>query len=423
MRVYITLLLFSCFISSLYSQEIEPQKEYTTYAKKVIKRLASESFHGRGYVKKGHVLTAKFIKNEFKNIGLSSFNKSYEQFFPIDVNTFPDHVALYLGNQKLKTGEDFIVHATCPSYNRKHPVVYLKKIPKKPCTKYAGKFVVVSEQLIAQHKNPKEARKYIYQNYFSASAVAVIKEKKLTHSYAQKQSLFPLVEILADKMPNNIEEMHLIVDAELKKNVQAENVVGYIPGTEKPDSFIVFTAHYDHLGRMGSETYFPGANDNASGVAMLLSLARYFKEHPAKYSVAFIGFGAEEVGLLGSSHYVKHPLFPLNKIHFLTNLDIFGTGEEGIQIVNGSIHTKAFDQLVNINERNDQLIKQIKPRGEAANSDHYPFHKKGVPAIFIYTLGGIKAYHDIYDKAETLPLTEFEDLFKLLAIFVNELHG
>ncbi|MGE3824646.1 MAG: hypothetical protein AB7G44_10500 [Bacteroidia bacterium] len=58
-------------------------------------------------------------------------------------------------------------------------------------------------------------------------------------------------------------------------------------------------------------------------------------------------------------------------------------------------------------------------RGKAANSDHYYISENGVPAFFIYTMGGIKAYHDVYDKPETLPLTEFQDLFRLLTDFVK----
>jgi Zn-dependent M28 family amino/carboxypeptidase len=195
-------------------------------------------------------------------------------------------------------------------------------------------------------------------------------------------------------------------------------VISYVKGTSAPDSFIVFTAHYDHLGQMGNETYFPGANDNASGSSMVLNLARYFSEHPLKYSVAVMSFSGEELGLLGSQYYVNHPLFPLGNIKFLVNLDIVGTGEEGIKVVNATEFPKQFDQLVKLNDR-EQLVKVVSPRGKAANSDHYSFYEKGVPCFFIYTMGGIAAYHDVYDRAETLPLTDYDDLFKLLVDFAN----
>ncbi len=73
-------------------------------------------------------------------------------------------------------------------------------------------------------------------------------------------------------------------------------MIGYVPGAEKPDSFIILCAHYDHLGKMG-EAIFYGANDNASGIATMLDLATYFVDHPQRYSLVFIAFGAERSGL------------------------------------------------------------------------------------------------------------------------------
>jgi hypothetical protein len=75
-----------------------------------------------------------------------------------------------------------------------------------------------------------------------------------------------------------------------------------------------------------------------------------------------------------------------------------------------------------INEE-QKLLAAVNARGKAANSDHYFFSEKGVPSFFFYTLGGIKAYHDVFDRPETLPLNEHEDLFKLIVAFNNKLMG
>ena len=202
------------------------------------------------------------------------------------------------------------------------------------------------------------------------------------------------------------------------KQYQSQNVIGYVKG-KCPGKKIVISAHYDHLGMMG-EAVFTGANDNASGVAMLLYLAKYFTENKPKHDVVFIAFAGEEAGLLGSKYYTEHPLFPLKKIKLLINCDLAGTGDEGITVVNGTVYEKEFKKLAQINVEKEYL-KKIKVRGRAANSDHYWFSQKGVPAIFIYTLGGITAYHDVYDKAETLPLTAFADYAHLLIDFINQL--
>jgi len=169
---------------------------------------------------------------------------------------------------------------------------------------------------------------------------------------------------------------------------------------------------------MGSQTYFPGANDNASGVAMLLELAKYFKENPLDYNVMIIAFAGEEVGLLGSEYFVRYPWIDLKNIKFLVNLDIMGSGEEGITVVNGTKYTKEFNRLVKVNEEKKGL-SLIKPRGEAANSDHYWFSKMNVPAFFIYTMGPNKNYHDVFDTYENLSFAKFNDIKDLLINFVR----
>ncbi|WP_235207325.1 M28 family metallopeptidase [Pedobacter sp. V48] len=179
---------------------------------------------------------------------------------------------------------------------------------------------------------------------------------------------------------------------------------------------MVITAHYDHLGGMGNKTYFPGANDNASGISFLLSLAKYYAANPQPYTMAFICFAGEEAGLLGSKYFTEHSLLALQKIRFLINVDMVGTGETGITVVNATIHQKEFSLLNQLNDKN-KYLKKINSRGKAANSDHYFFTEKNVPAFFIYTTGGINAYHDIYDRPKTLPLTEYQDLFRLFVDF------
>jgi len=189
-----------------------------------------------------------------------------------------------------------------------------------------------------------------------------------------------------------------------------------VKGTTKPDSVILITAHYDHLGGMGKDTYFPGANDNGSGVSFLLSLAKYYAANPQKYSIAFICFAGEEAGILGSKYFTENPLIPLQQIRFMFNVDMVGTGETGATVVNATQYPKEFAILNQVNDAGKLLVK-INPRGKAANSDHYFFTEKGIPAFFLYTQGGIAAYHDVFDKAETLPFTVYENLFKLFVGF------
>jgi Zn-dependent M28 family amino/carboxypeptidase len=109
----------------------------------------------------------------------------------------------------------------------------------------------------------------------------------------------------------------------------------------------------------------------------------------------------------------------LKEIEFLLNLDIMGSGEEGITVVNGRQLTEEFKTLTDINDKNEYLSK-VKPRGETANSDHYFFYKNGVPCFFIYTMGPNKHYHDVYDTYEELSFAAYDDIVMLLIDFVGE---
>jgi Zn-dependent M28 family amino/carboxypeptidase len=224
--------------------------------------------------------------------------------------------------------------------------------------------------------------------------------------------------ILRESWNTNAKKISLDIKSVFNTTHQTQNIIGVLNGSQQPDSFIVFSAHYDHLGRMGKKTYFPGANDNASGIAMLLNLAKFFSGSPSKYTIMFIAFAGEEAGLIGSEYFVTNPLMELSRIKFLINLDLAGTGDDGVMVVNGEVFKKEYERMKSIND-SLQLLKAIGMRGKARNSDHFWFTEKGVPSFFIYTLGGISAYHDIYDKAETLPLTEFNNFFVLLREFIK----
>jgi Zn-dependent M28 family amino/carboxypeptidase len=174
---------------------------------------------------------------------------------------------------------------------------------------------------------------------------------------------------------------------------------------------------------MGKDAYFPGANDNASGVAMMLDFADHYSNaaNQLPYNIVFMALAGEEIGLKGSKFAVENSLFPLDKIKFLINLDMVGTGSEGITMVNGVQLLEYYEKMVKINADNEYILKVAK-RGESCNSDHCPFYKKGVPAVFIYSMGNEHMeYHSLNDKSHLVPFTEYEDIFRLIRDFINTL--
>lgn len=392
-----------------------------------IDTLTSPYFHGRGYIREGDARAADYLRDRFKQMGLQPIGDSYFQKFSFPVNRITETPELQVNGQTLKAGEDFVVRASSPTGSGKAGLLQLDTLAlTDPAT--AQKFFSQSfknKALVYRQQDTKQLSQLPqpYQLKLQQAKLHIILQPKaLLSAVALEQQATPVLEIKESAWPANAKEVRYKIKAEVNPRHQAHNVIAFVEGSAQPDSFLVFTAHYDHLGGQGEGVYFPGANDNASGTAMLLELAEHYSkpENRPKYSIAFIAFAAEEAGLLGSFHYVQHPLFPLNQIRFLVNMDLLGTGDDGMMVVNGKVYEPEFDLLSRLNTQ-QQYLPQIKSRGKAANSDHYPFSENGVPAFFFYTLGGTAAYHNTQDYAEQLPLTKFTQVYKLITSFADEL--
>lgn len=382
-------LAIGCIFSFLACAVLQAQ---TFDYKSFVKELSSSTYMGRGYINDGAIRAAERIQSEFQTLGVQPLYDSYFQEFRHTVNTFPKTPEFFCDSNWV-AGRDFIVHPMSGSGSADW-----KKVIVLDSSTYANR--VKSGNLFA----------YLNSYGFEGKGV-VLPESKLTWSVADQQLSIPIIQALH---PSSTCKAELKVKAKLKK-IRSYNVIGRIKGTKDNDSTLYITAHYDHLGAMG-DVFIPGANDNAAGVAMLMSLAEKIAKNPLPYDVIFIAFAGEEAGLLGSRYFVNNPLTDLSKIKMLINLDLVGTGSEGATVVNATEFPEDFKRLTNINNSNTYLTK-INARGAAANSDHYWFYKQGVPSFFIYTQGGPKAYHDINDVAENLPYTSFEALQELVLEF------
>lgn len=391
----------------------------------IITTLCSSSFAGRGYVEDGSTKGANFIAAEFQKIGLQPFKKKFLQPFTLPVQTFPGACTFVLGNDTLQPGVDYLVEPSSAGVQpQEYQLVYCNSATLyrsinafKPCPK--DRILVVETSGFAGDTNKIMLARLQELKQFAATIE--LTDKKLTWSVSQTASPYPAFQVLAASIVARPQGAFIHLESVFIPKFTANNVIGYLPAAQKATKkpYIVLTAHYDHLGKMGKATCFPGANDNASGVGMLLYLAQELSlKRDPNFNYVFIAFGAEEVGLVGSHYYVEHPLFDLKQIRFLLNTDIMGSGEEGITVVNATLFDKEFQQLKSINEKG-KYISQVKSRGPAANSDHYFFTEKGVPAFFVYTMGPNKHYHDIYDTAEELSYAAFEPLAELLLNFLR----
>lgn len=411
------LLLFP-IILFLFSQNTNAQD--TAYAHQIINTLASSDFAGRGYVDKGIQKAAKYIEHQYEEIGLKSFNNSYAQPLEFPINTIQKTQGFSIDGKTFKPGSEYMISCFSKSFKGTYELVYLPdsiledKEAKMEFYKqdFTDKFVVISANLRALSK----------ANELSARGVIFLKKKLFwSVSSGHTPQDYVVIDMLKEGFPKDAKTITLQFKSKFYPNYKTQNTIGYIEGSQFPDSFIVFTGHYDHLGRMGKDVIFPGANDNASGIAMILNLARHYSkpENKPKYSLVFMCFTGEEAGLLGSKYYVQHPLFSLEKIRFLINLDMVGTGSKGITVINGTKFENDFMRLKKAND-DQQYINQVKMRGEACNSDHCPFYSLGVPAFFIFTMGKeFTEYHNIYDRPEDIPLTAYNGVFNLMCDFIN----
>ncbi len=399
-------------------------------ARRTIEVLASPAMRGRGYVQQGEHRAAAYLRERLQQLGLQPLAPGYTQPFTLDVNTFPGKMKLQSNNSPLfqpfqplmKPGVEFIAAPNSGTMRNglAKPLPLDSLVFSNPDTarawqhRHLGVLVLTSRQQarLAELSAP-------LQQHLDSAFAWITLVPKLTASLAGTQARQPRLEVLTSSWhPKYI--VHLSVDAQLLRAYPTQNLAAVVRGSAQPDSFLVVSAHYDHLGMMGSKTYFPGANDNASGVALLLELAAHYAqpENRPAYSVAFLLFGAEEAGLVGSSYFVRHPLVPLPRIKFLLNLDLLGTGEEGATVVNGRVHEAAFRQLTALNDAHHYLPR-LTARGPAANSDHFPFSEAGVPAFFMYTRGGSLAYHDVQDRPAALSLAGFAGAYGLARDFLD----
>ena len=422
MRIILFLILFVSLQS--YSQNLN-------YARTIVNTLASPAFDGRGVVNNGAKKTAQFIEHQFDSLKMKPVKKDFAIPFQTSSVIFPEDISLSINDKQLIPGTDFLIDPASGSIEGTFQTELIRRRDLLNDPKFynviktaKGKILIVD--IRKKDTETKEERELIekriniikYNEGAPTAGTIVYSDEKLTWGASTLISKKASFIVRTDIAPETIKSVTVQAKSKLAK-CELYNVAGKIEGWRKSDSMIVLIAHYDHLGRMGS-VLFPGANDNASGVAMLLDIARYYSQHQPKYTTVFVALSGEELGLEGSVAFTDKPPFDLTKIKFLINFDLAGTGDEGIKVVNATVYKERFDTLVSINKRKEYL-PAVQPRGDACNSDHCLFYRKGVSCFYIYTLGGIQAYHDVLDKAETLPLTEFEDYKKLMIEFLDSI--
>jgi aminopeptidase YwaD len=204
---------------------------------------------------------------------------------------------------------------------------------------------------------------------------------------------------------------------------QVSNVIGVVPGTDPvlEDEVVVVGAHLDHMGKLPlREEYFPGADDNASGTAVVLELARAVAASPTKpkRTLVFALWNGEELGLLGSAHYVNvDPLYPLGSTVAAFSVDMVGAGSPGLELWGGEA-APWMPELVQAGATELRLDPSwpVYARGAETGSDHYWFLANGIPAFLASTpeIHSHPTYHTPNDVASGVSPENLESSAKLL---------
>ena len=196
-------------------------------------------------------------------------------------------------------------------------------------------------------------------------------------------------------------------------NAKSANVIGYIAGTDDTvgSEIILVGAHHDHIGGK-----LLGANDNASGVVAMLAVAQWIKQQKTgpRRTIAFVAFGAEEQGMVGSEHFAKHApaALPMDKVVQFINLDMVGSHKsKGFVAAMGTFAKQPARKVM------DGLVGKYKKLhvglgGRAYRSDHLPFCNLGIPYVFFWTPDA-RCYHEACDRAEKIDLPRMADIAQL----------
>ena len=394
-----------------------------THYKRVVKELCSAKYQGRGYARGGANKAGKYLEKEYRKAGA---DEVLLQPFSIDINTFPGKMSLWADGKRLTPGVDFAMREYSPGVRGEFPVYHVDTLNfdaermfadlAKP--EYADALVCCDFWFAYRHKEPF-AR---LQKTGACNNAGLIQTWtspiKFYKAYGEKIVDKPIIWVTPEAIAG-VQKVRVDVENKFLPGYGLFNVIAKVSGA-RHDSCYVFTAHYDHLGNLGRKVYYPGANDNASGTAALVTLAAYYAKNRPQYDIYFLSFSGEDANLRGSEYFANHPVVPLERIKYLFNLDMIGDNNPVQYCEVSDAGMRGFTLFERIN--GEKQYFQTLNRGElAVNSDHYPFATRGVPCIFLENEDGdaFPFYHTIYDSWENAVFDSYEPVFKLVTEFIS----
>lgn len=411
----ISLFLLSSF--ALFSQDSDLYKD-------VINELSSKKYYGRGYYKNGDGKAASFIAKTFSEVGAKSYDGDYFQEFSFPVNVFQGKMKMSIDGKELLPAKEFVMREFSSGLKGEYDLYYLDTLGfdieefKKEYEKEEIQNSAIVIDFNFFHQHGKELG-FLYKSNIPAIILKWSEPLKFYKAYSSFSVPIGIVWVSPD-FPDDAKTVKFNIENKMIEEHNTRNVIAFVEGSHAADSFYVFTAHYDHLGMLGKKVYYPGANDNASGVAMLISLAEHYAkpENQPKNSMLFVAVAGEETGLLGSKHFVENPIVPLSNIKYVLNFDMIADNSEDIYVEISEEGQKGLDLFNEINSDNS-FFTELEQGELAGNSDHFSFAEKDVPAVFFMMKGdGWAIYHTPQDDFQSIDLNNYPKLYKLVQEFI-----
>ena len=437
-------------VSSKYVDQLNNPEILSKEISEHIKYLSADEREGRFPGTKGSQEAINYIVDELKGSGvLPAVDDEYLQFFNFTKDIKPDGLnEIRFNNKKYDINTDFMPLEFSSNASFTADVAFIgygfsikdsvewddyKYIDVKdrwvailigspdgdhPHSKYADHIPIRKKAMLAKDNNARgvlfinqyDSDEFIPLRYDPNSNNMDIPVVQISRKFAN-DLLSDSLQFFQDEINSDLSSRSFLLNKSIdskislkKETIQIPNIIGMIPGNHDnhKNEYIVIGAHFDHLGFGGQSSgslapdersIHNGADDNASGIAGVLEIAEKLKANQFELnrSILFMGYNAEEQGLLGSKYYVNNPTVPLKNIITMINMDMIGRMSNNKITVGGTGTSSAFDLILKNIEKNHDLLITKSPEGFGP-SDHSSFYINDIPVLFFFT-GAHNDYH------------------------------
>ncbi|MDA3912501.1 MAG: DUF4910 domain-containing protein [Bacteroidales bacterium] len=450
--VFLSVILIS--LSSLFSQNIN-------LAKDALKYLASDELEGRFPGSKGDSLAHVYFTQQFKKSGLSLFDDDFYQDFEITTSIRQADDNRLKINGEMISQDNYSLYNFSANADFKSGVIALSELPEEVPESLNGQWLLVFPEF-AEGEIPayrelvqmaSRAQRLgaggvifvanddwgtdseFYPFYFTRSMIRLdIPAIQFAQNACYEELLadkYPSMEKFREELKSETQIGFENIEISAHTNIEIQrsttgNAIAYRT-VDDSDEWIVIGAHYDHLGwgGYGSGSRSPerheihyGADDNASGAALVLMLSDYYATQNPDVNLAFILFAAEEQGLIGSKYFVENSPIPMEKIRAMLNLDMVGRVQENRISISGTSTATEFEGVLNHFQNNPLEIAMS--GGGFAGSDQASFVSENIPVLF-FNSGLHDDYHTPDDNIESINFEGIQQVGALSIALIDSL--